>query len=136
MGSQQLLLIAVGVVIIGIMVAVGMTMFSDQATSNNRDEIANDLAHFGAIARAYYRRPAAFGGGERSFRGLTMLKVTSRPNNDNGAYTMTPDPAGPANLYITLTGTGTQTGMDGSTPVKVVMLVYPDSSVVDDSQTN
>jgi len=38
MGSQQLLLIVVGLVIIGVMIAVGMTMFQDQATSTNRDQ--------------------------------------------------------------------------------------------------
>ena len=135
MGSQQLLLIVVGLVIIGIMIAVGMTMFSDQATSNNRDEVANDLAHFAALARAYYRRPAVFGGGQNSFRGLTMGRITSKPQNDNGTYSLFPDPVGAGATYVTLTGIGTQTGLDG-TPVKVVMLVYPDSIKVDDSQTN
>lgn len=135
MGSQQLLLIVVGLVIIGIMIAVGMTMFSDQATSNNRDEIANDLAHFAALARAYYRRPAVFGGGQNSFRGLTMARITGRPQNDNGTYSLTPDPVGPGVSYVTLTGIGTQRGYDG-TNVRVVMLVYADSIKVDESMTN
>ena len=135
MGSQQLLLIVVGLVIIGIMIAVGMTMFSDQASSNNRDEIANDLAHFAALARAYYRRPAVFGGGQNSFRGLTLGRITSKPQNDNGTYSLTPDPVGAGVSYITLRGIGTQTGLDG-TPVRVVMLVYPDSIKVDEAQTN
>ena len=135
MGSQQLLLIAVGLVIIGIMIAVGITMFSDQATSNNRDEVANDLAHFAALARAYYRRPAVFGGGQNSFRGLTMGRITSRPQNDNGTYSLAPDPVPAGVDHVTLTGLGTQTGFDG-TNVRVVMLVYADSVKVDESLTN
>jgi len=135
MGSQQLLLIAVGLVIVGIMIAVGITMFQDQSTSSNRDEVVNDLAHFAALARAYYRRPAVFGGGDRSFRGLTMARITSRPTNDNGAYTMSPDPVTATPAFVTLTGIGRESGFDG-TNVKVVMLVYADSIEVDESQTN
>jgi hypothetical protein len=135
MGSQQLLLIAVGLVILGIMIAVGMTMFQDQATSNNRDEMANDLAHFAAIARAYYRRPGVFGGGERSFRGLTLAKITSRPTNENGTYALAPDPVTGTPDHVTISGTGTTTGLDG-TLVRVVMLVYADSMKIDETQTN
>ena len=135
MGSQQLLLIAVGLVIVGIMIAVGITMFQDQSTSNNRDEVVNDLAHFAALARAYYRRPAVFGGGDRSFRGLTMARITSKPTNDNGTYTLSPDPVTATPVFITLTGVGIATGFDG-TNVKVVMLVYADSMRVDETQTN
>jgi len=135
MGTQQLLLIAVGLVIITIMVAIGMTMFHDQAASTNRDEIADDLAHFAALARAYYRRPAVFGGGAYSFQGLTMLKITSRPKNNNGTYSLSPDPVTGTPDHVTLTGEGTETGLDGSN-VRVVMYVWPDSEQVDESLMN
>ncbi|HMK37953.1 MAG TPA: hypothetical protein VK569_01350 [Bacteroidota bacterium] len=135
MGSQQLLLVAVGLIIIGIMIAVGMTMFHDQAASTNRDEVANDLAHYAAMARAYYRRPSAFGGGNYSFRGLTMAKITSRTTNDNGTYMLTPDPVGGTPDHVTLTGVGTEAGLDGSN-VRVVMYVYADSAQVDQNLMN
>jgi len=135
MGSQQLLLIAVGVVILGIMVAVGMTMFRDQAASTNRDEVANDLAHYAALARSYYRKSDALGGGGNSFRGLTMLKITSRPQNDNGTYTLSPDPVTGTPAFVTLTGVGTEEGLDGSN-VRVVMYVYADSVEVDENLMN
>jgi hypothetical protein len=135
MGSQQLLLIAVGLLIVGIMVAVGLTMFKDQATSTNRDEVANDLAHFASAARSYYRRPSVYGGGNYSFRGLTMAKITSRPLNENGTYSMNPDPVTGTPDHITLTGVGTESGLDGSN-VRVVMNVYADSAEVDQSQMN
>jgi len=135
MGSQQLLLIAVGVVIVGIMVAVGMTMFHDQAASTNRDEVANDLAHFASIARSYYRRPSTYGGGSYSFHGLTMAKITSKPSNENGSYSLTPDPVGGYPDHVTLTGVGTESGLDG-TNVRVVMYVYADSDQVDQALMN
>ena len=43
MGQQQLLLIILGVIVVGIAVAVGITMFSDSAISANRDAVTNDL---------------------------------------------------------------------------------------------
>jgi len=36
MGNQQLLLIAIGVVVVGIMLAVGMTWLNDQATATKK----------------------------------------------------------------------------------------------------
>jgi Tfp pilus assembly protein PilE len=135
MGSQQLLLIVVGMVIIGIMIAVGMTMFQDQATSTNRDEVSNDLSHYSAVVRAYYRRPSAFGGGQGSFRGLTMARITSKATNDNGTYSLSPDPVTGTPDHVTLTGIGTQEGINPG-KVRVVMLVFPDSSAVDDTQMN
>ena len=135
MGSQQLLLIAVGLVVVVIMIAVGLTMFRDQATSTNRDEVVNDLAHFAALARSYYRRPTVYGGGGSSFRGLTMAKITSRAKNDNGTYTLTPDPVNGTPTYVTLIGEGTEMGLDG-TNVRVVMYVYADSASVDQSLLN
>jgi hypothetical protein len=136
MGSQQLLLIVVGMVLIGIAIAVGMTMFADQAISANRDEVANDLTHFGAMVRSYYRKPTSFGGGGMSFKGLTMARITSKPSNDNGTYSLTPDPVSGNPAFVTLIGIGTQEGLDGTSNVKVVMLVYPDSIKIDDSQIN
>ena len=135
MGSQQLLIIVVGLVIIGVMIAVGMTMFQDQATSTNRDQVANDLAHYASAARAYFRKPSVLGGGNYSFRGLTMAKITSKPVNDNGTYSLNPDPVGGTPDHVTLTGVGTQTGLNPGN-VKLVMLVYADSVIVDNTQTN
>jgi Tfp pilus assembly protein PilE len=135
MGSQQLLLIAVGLVILGIMISVGITMFHDQAASTNRDEVANDLAHYAAIARAYYRKPTTYGGGGNTFRGLSMAQITSRPVNDNGVYSLTPDPVNGTPDHITLMGVGTESGLDGSN-VRVVMEVYADSALVDQNLMN
>ena len=61
MGTQQLLLIVVGVVIVGIMIAVGIFMFRDQAAATNRDSLSNDLVALATAAQKYYRRPSTFG---------------------------------------------------------------------------
>jgi Tfp pilus assembly protein PilE len=128
MGSQQLLLIVVGVVLIGIMVAVGMDMFKDQAASTNRDAIANDLSHLAVQAQKYYRRPQMLGGGAYSFNGLTFQRLSKSATNANATYVLSPDPAGVSDAFVTITGSGVNTGNDGSTPVAVEVKVWPDSS--------
>ncbi len=113
MGQQQLLLIILGVIVVGIAVAVGITMFSDNAVSANRDAVSNDLVNLAARAQQFYRRPAALGGGGNSFVGLTadatgLAKLTNMAlgKNANGTYTVSS--AGTANQVI-LRGIGTET---------------------------
>jgi hypothetical protein len=95
MGQQQLLLIILGVIIVGIAVAVGITMFSDNSVSSNRDAMSTDMMHLAAKARHYYMRPTSMGGGGHSFVGLTaddvgMLKLatTNFTDNQNGIYSI------------------------------------------------
>ncbi len=130
MGSQQLLLIVIGVVIAGVSVAVGVWMFVDQSASTNRDEISNDLVQFAANAQKYYRRPAALGGGNNSFGGLTLARVTSKSVNANGSYTLSPDPAPASAASVSITGVGLEPGTDGSNPVQLTLTVWADSILI------
>jgi len=139
MGQQQLLLIILGTVVVGVAISVGIMMFSDQASATNRDEVGADLAYLGSMAQAYYRKPRTLGGGGGSFTGLTLRALTSAPANPrnlNGTYTLDPDPVGGAPSYVTINGLGTETGTDGLNKVKVVMLVYADSIIVDEAVGN
>jgi Tfp pilus assembly protein PilE len=126
MGQQQLLLIILGVIVVGIAVAVGITMFTDNAQSANRDAVTNDLVNLASRAQQYYRRPKALGGGEGSFVGLALTQLTSKAVNSNGTYAM----GTPTATNVVLTGTGTETGFDGSQKVKVEMTVWADSSKI------
>lgn len=136
MGSQQLLLVVIGLVVVAIMVAVGVTTFKDQAAATNRDELVNDLGQYASRAQVFYRRPTVFSGGGSSFNGLTMLKLTNTPTSLNGTCTLSPDPVSGNPPFITLTGIGTETGVNGTEKVKVVMIVYPDSIRVDEANGN
>ncbi len=89
MGQQQLLLIILGVIVVGIAVAVGITMFTDNAVNANREAVTNDLVNLAARAQQFYRRPTALGGGGNQFVGLTadaagLTKLTNRATNANG----------------------------------------------------
>jgi len=113
MGQQQLLLIILGVIVVGIAVAVGITMFQDNAVSANRDAVTNDLVNLAARAQQHYRRPAALGGGQGAFDnslggvGISVItQLTSKPTNANGTYSL-----GTVNATsVVLTGLGTGEG--------------------------
>ena len=143
MGQQQLLLIILGVIVVGIAVAVGITLFKDNAVSSNRDAVTNDLVNIASHAQQYFRRPLALGGGAGDFSSLTadaagLKRLTSMTGgvNANGTYKiLTAGTSGPGGKVV-LQGLGTETGNDGSSPVKVVMNVWADSAKVDNTQTN
>jgi Tfp pilus assembly protein PilE len=131
MGQQQLLLIILGVIVVGIAVAVGITMFQDNAVSANRDAVTNDLVNLASRAQQYYRRPTALGGGGNSFVGLTadaagLAKLTSKSTNANGTYSIMT--AG-TSTSVVLKGVGTEKGSNGSA-IEVRMSVFSDSTYV------
>lgn len=125
MGQQQLLLILLGVIIVGAATVIGISMFSDNAVSANRDAMTNDLAALGARAQTYYRRPRVFGGGNNSFLGLTVRNLTSKPNNDNGTYAVTSVAAN----QVVLDAVGVEFGSDGNR-LSVTMTVLTDSTIL------
>ena len=63
MGQQQLLLIILGVIIVGIAIAVGLSMFTAQSINANRDAIISDITNMAANAYQYRIRPVSMGGG-------------------------------------------------------------------------
>jgi len=63
MGTQQILMIVLSVIIVGIAVGVGITMFQNQAVNSNRQAVIADLNNFAAQAIAWYKLPVNMGGG-------------------------------------------------------------------------
>ena len=118
MGQQQLLLIILGVIIVGIAVAVGITMFQDNAVDQNRSAVIGDLTTLAAKAQQYYAKPQSLGGGGNSFVGLTadatgigILASIAFTNNANGVYSV--KTAGTATAVV-LQGAGKVALSDGS----------------------
>jgi len=52
MGQQQLLLIVLSVIIVGIAVVVGINMFSASAASSNLEAVSNDLLNLASRANS------------------------------------------------------------------------------------
>ena len=131
MGQQQLLLIILGVIVVGIAVAVGITMFKDNAISANRDEVVNDLVNLAARAQQYYRRPTALGGGQGDFLNIKLQHLTNVPagaanyGNANGTYSLGAVVGGTtAAGSVEIVGQGSEIGNDGSAKVEAHVLVF------------
>ncbi len=88
MGQQQFLLIILGVIIIGIAIAVSMSSFSAQSVQANRDAMINDLNSLAAQAYQYRVRPTSMGGGQGDY--TSFVVPPKMQTNENGTYTMSP----------------------------------------------
>ncbi|MCX6136737.1 MAG: hypothetical protein NTV54_04485 [Ignavibacteriales bacterium] len=126
MGQQQLLLIILGVIIVGIAVAVGITMFQDNAVDQNRNMVIADLQTLAAKAQQYYAKPTTLGGGSNSFAGLAktaaglaILAGTAFTDNANGLYTI--ETAGDA-TSVNLKGVGKTAMSDGTFPTYTLVV--------------
>src|SRR5690606_7185099 len=67
MGQQQLLLIVLGVIVVGIAVVVGINLFNANAESSTQDSLVSQGTNIGALAQQYYEKPVSMGGGGNSF---------------------------------------------------------------------
>ncbi|MBP8975988.1 MAG: hypothetical protein KBG83_04655 [Bacteroidetes bacterium] len=86
MGQQQLMLVILGLLIVGIAIALGVSLFSANAEESCRSAIVDDLLFFANQARAYYWKPASMAGGGKSFTGLTLSQISNFSENENARY--------------------------------------------------
>ena len=120
MGQQQLLLIVLGVIVVGIAVVVGINLFNANATAANRDGVISDLNNLSAMGQQYYKKPTSMGGGGNAFTGWTI--PTGLDSTANGTYVATPSAT-----TISIVGDGTEIGNDASTPVEATATVTANS---------
>jgi len=94
MGQQQLLLVILVTIIVGIATVVAINTFGSAADSANVDAVRVDLAQIAASAQGFYMKPQMLGGGSRSFTGLTfntmafsgVIESPTQAENENAEY--------------------------------------------------
>ena len=86
MGQTQLFLVVLGMMLIGIAIYVGVSMFSANTVEDSRNAIIVDLQNFAARANAYYWKPTTQGGGGKSFSGISMSQIYPMNENVNASY--------------------------------------------------
>jgi hypothetical protein len=86
MGQQQLLLIILGVIIVGIAIAVGIAQFGAHSTESNKDGVTASLVNVAANAYQYKIRPNTMGGGGGVYTNYTVPSKMSK--DDNGSYAL------------------------------------------------
>ncbi|MDX1590605.1 MAG: hypothetical protein R3283_01500 [Balneolaceae bacterium] len=98
MGQQQLLLVILVTIIVGIATVVAINTFGAAADSANLDAVRQDVAQIAAAAQGYYMKPDMLGGGGRSFDGITFNDIAFAASgvsadgltaeNENGRYVL------------------------------------------------
>lgn len=72
MGQQQLLIVILVTIIIGIATIIAVNTFETAAESANRDAVIIDISSLAAEGQQFYVNPVPLGGGGRSFAGFTI----------------------------------------------------------------
>ena len=86
MGQQQLLLIILGVIIVGIAIAVGISQFGANSTQANKDGVTSSVVNIAANAYQFKIRPSTMGGGSGAYTGYTV--PAKMATDDNGTYSL------------------------------------------------
>jgi Tfp pilus assembly protein PilE len=99
MGQQQLLLVILVTIIVGIATVVAINIFGSAADQANRDAVRQDLMGAAVQAQAIWSRPILMAGADRNFENLLVAEIAERLNipgntvgavttNENGVYTV------------------------------------------------
>ena len=92
MGTQQLLLSILVILVVGIAIVVGIFLFTSSSSASNKDAIINDLMNTGQYAYRYRVRIEPMGGGGRKYDGFVLpVKLRSNENADYSDYTVSAD---------------------------------------------
>jgi hypothetical protein len=113
MGQQQLLLIVLGAIIVGLGIYGGTRMVAGANQENERDQLVQQMNILVAEAKKYAARPAHLGGGGNDLTGFSapaMMSTTDRFTINVTSGTN----------WVLFQAFGSVTGDDGETPVQVV----------------
>jgi hypothetical protein len=115
MGQQQLLLIVLGIIIIGLSIFAGISVAATYSENANRDAVTADLINMSSLAKAHYFRPKSIGGGGYSYD--NFLIPAELDTTANGTYEHTHQ--GHNTDHIHFTGYGNVIGEDGESPLTI-----------------
>ncbi len=124
MGQQQLLLILLSVILVGLAIVIGIVISNVYSTDSNRTSMISELNNMGSQARKYYLETTQLGGGNQSFTGWTI--PPGMVQTGSGDYTATVTPQ-----LVTIVGTGIKTGNDGVGKVQLTnYITFAKDSIV------
>ena len=115
MGQQQLLLLVVTAVIVGVAIMIGVDVFGSSMAKANEDSVRKDIIEVSSRLQQYYRTPSVLGGGNYGFpSSLTFNNIGyfgddvsgNTFENANGTYTLNVD-----GNTVTINGAGNEVGV-------------------------
>lgn len=85
-----MLLIILGIIIVGIAIAIGIQLFRAESINKKRDLLINESSSLAALAMSYYKKSVNFGGGGKTFTGWVIpnqMKTTATGSFYAAVYT-------------------------------------------------
>ena len=94
MGTQQILMIILSVIVVGAAVAVGIQMFDTQADNQTRNALVVESMQMAVQAQAWYRTPSMMGGGGYKVTNIDIDRIATYINNNANGPTIELDGIG------------------------------------------
>ncbi len=113
MGQQQLIILVLGAIIVGLAVYGGLQLMHSYNQSNEQDLILQQMNSVLAEARSYALKTRSLGGGEGSFIGFSPPKNLTNTARVTIYTTVGAD-------WILFQGYGSIEGIDGTNPVQII----------------
>lgn len=114
MGQQQLLLLVLGALIVGLAIYTGVQFFNVYQQNNERDVVMQQMNILVLDARKFAAKPTFLGGGNGKFAGYQPPNELANTNRVR-IYT------GATEGAVIFTGFGSVNGEDGQSPVHVIL---------------
>ena len=73
MGQQQLLLLVLGIVIVGLAVVAGINAFDENQQKSSEDALTNEAFRIASDAKAWYNKPEQYDGGGNNSSSLDNI---------------------------------------------------------------
>ena len=86
MGTQQLLLVVLGIFVVGVAIVLASGLFGTHSEETTKDNIASECINIGQLAQQFYAKPRELGGGSKSFEGWEISSYLD--STSNGIYTI------------------------------------------------
>lgn len=112
MGTQQLLLIAVGIVVVVVMIFTGYNYANSYFESSNRDQLISILNDLAIMAQQHYKKPKEQGGGGNTYTGWEIPKQFKSTDAGNIKSIVEED-------KVNFTAEGVQLGRDNNLNIKI-----------------
>ncbi|MDA3812801.1 MAG: hypothetical protein PF570_00975 [Candidatus Cloacimonetes bacterium] len=127
MGTQQILLLVLSLIIISVAIVGEIGLFKLHAVNTNRAAIVQDLHEISLKAIAYYKSPSNMGGGDGNWDTAGFYIWASYPLTDDENRILTGNGEilvnEQTNGNIMVTGWGNETGHDGTNVINVRLIL-------------
>jgi predicted PurR-regulated permease PerM len=86
MGQQQFLFVVLAAIIVAIALGLAVAYFISYQVNSNINEVINELNSISSAAQGWYLKPRELGGGNHSFTGFSLDKISQADSTDLATY--------------------------------------------------